>query len=197
MMIFNEKEHEDLEVTEEEFSADGDSAYDDVDETEGDALARIKKLKEELKKCNAEKKEYLDGWQRTKADYLNSKKRHDDERGQNAVRSEINLIEKILPLCDSFDMALAHEDAGGEANVWKTGFVQIHSQLKSILADFKVTEIAAEGAHFDPYKHEALSSIAVDSEMKHDMVISVLQKGYMRGDTLLRPAKVVIGVYGE
>ncbi len=179
---------------EEDFSVE-DEAFSDVDDTEGDPLARIKKLKDELKSCTKERKEYLEGWQRIKADYLNSKKRYDEERMQIISRSESAFIEKILPLCDSFDMALSGTMAEGEANAWKTGFSQIHSQLKSILSESKVTEIAPLGEQFDPHKHEALSSISVDNKMKHDTVVSVLQKGYMRGDTLLRPAKVIIGVF--
>lgn len=166
----------------------------DVDDTEGNMLLRIQKLKKELQACTKERKEYLDGWQRIKADYLNSKKRHDEERIHTIARAEVHFIEKLLPLCDSFDMAREHIGAS-DTSTLATGFTQIHSQLLSILSASQVTEISAEGEPFDPNKHEALSSTPVDAPEKNDTVVRVLQKGYMHGDVLLRPAKVIIGTF--
>lgn len=193
MYFINTSEEE--EVVPERIIENDDS--DEIDETEGNLLLRVQKVKKELQACAKERKEYLEGWQRAKADYLNSKKRHDEERAETVTRAEMRMIEKILPLCDSFDMAFAHTDTKEEGTVWKTGFSQIHAQLMSILSDFRVTEIVALGEKFDPYKHEALSSITVDAQVKNDTVVSVLQKGYVRGDTLVRPAKVIIGVFTE
>lgn len=173
-----------------EVTRDGEEIFPDVDETEGNQELRIQKLKAELKECQKERKDYLDGWQRAKADYLNSKKRYDEERKLLLARGEDALIEKLLPLADSFDMALAHEKEG---SAWGAGFTQIHSQLRSLLQSFGVVEVEALGKPFNPNLHEALSTKEVE-EGEHEQVVEVLQKGYMRGDTLLRPAKVVIGV---
>lgn len=174
---FDEQEREyDLEPN--------DEFADDVDATDGNALAKIKDLKEKLKACEKERKDYLDGWQRSKADYLNSKKRYDEERSEVMLRTEESFIMKLLPLCDSFDMAALH---GAD------GMAQIHGQFKNFLASMDVVEIDAEGKPFDPRFHEALKTEVVDDEQKVDTVIAVLQKGYMRKDRLLRPAKVVIG----
>lgn len=194
-MYFINTSDEEEEVVPERIIENDDS--DEIDETEGNLLLRVQKVKKELQACTKERKEYLEGWQRAKADYLNSKKRYEEERTEVVTRAEMRMIEKILPLCDSFDMALAHTDTKEEGTVWKTGFSQIHAQLMSILSDFRVTEIVALGEKFDPYKHEALSSIMVDAQVKNDTVVSVLQKGYVRGDTLVRPAKVIIGVFTE
>ena len=166
---------------------------DDIDETDGNALARIAKLKEELKVCQSERKEYLDGWQRMKADYFNSKKRYDEERLQIASRSEDGFIERLLPLCDSFDMALAHADQSALG----AGISQIAGQLRSLLQSFDVTVVGQEGEAFNPMYHEALQSEAVTDEEKNDTIIRVLQKGYVRRDKLLRPAKVIIGAFGN
>ncbi len=165
-----------------------DDISDDIDTTEGNALEKIKDLKEKLKACEKERKDYLDGWQRSKADYLNSKKRFDEERREVALRTEDAFIERLLPLCDSFDMAVAH----GEATA---GWNQIHSQLKALLASLEVIEIGAPGEAFDPRLHEALKTEDVEDQAKDDHVTEVLQKGYMRRDRLLRPAKVIIGAF--
>jgi molecular chaperone GrpE len=188
MMNSDEK---DEEIIREE---EGDNqSFDDVDATDGNALLRIKDLKEKLKVCEKERKEYLDGWQRAKADYLNSTKRFAEERSQIKERAEISLIERILPLCDSFDMALQGEK--GDGGVWREGFERIYAQLTTLLKDLGVSATGEIGAPFDPYQHEALSNQKVEKEESHDTVIAVLQKGYKRGDILIRPAKVVIGVF--
>jgi len=162
---------------------------DDIDETEGNALAKIRELKEKLKVCEKERKDHLDGWQRSKADYLNSKKRHEEERAAIASWTEDAFIERLLPLCDSFDMAAAQKSA----DALDAGFKGIHTQLRGILASAGVTEIDAEGKPFDPRIHEALKTETVEDKSLEDVVVGVLQKGYMRKDRLLRPAKVVIG----
>ncbi len=174
-----------------------ESAFDDVDETEGNASLRIKKLRDDLKKCGEERKEYLEGWQRIKADYLNSKKRFEEEKLQTRSYAQISFIEDLLPLCDSFDMALEHgkKDADSTDTILKTGLSQIHGQLQSLLAKYKVEEVQALGKPFDPHEHEALSSQPVDDTHMHDTVVVVLQKGYRQGDTLIRPAKVIIGTH--
>jgi molecular chaperone GrpE len=176
----------DAEYTEEPEDAGFDA---EVDETEGNALQKIKELKDKLKACEKERKDYLDGWQRSKADYLNSKKRYDEERLLIASRAEDACIERLLPLCDSFDMAIAQK---GE-DAWDQGFKSIYSQLQSLLASMDVEAIEAEGKPFDPKLHEALKTEVVEDEEQIDQVIAVLQKGYTRRDRLIRPAKVVIG----
>ncbi len=188
VMYFDEKDSE--------FIDEEDASVPDIDDIVGDPLAQIKKLKAELKASNAERKDYLEGWQRAKADYLNSKKRFDEERVVAGKRAQLSLIEDLLPLCDSFEMALKGGDAGAEnVDAWKTGLVQIQNQLTSLLSRLDVHPVEALGEVFDPYKHEALSSKPVNSEEEHDRVLEVLQKGYTQGDTLIRPSKVIIGVH--
>ncbi len=176
----------DTEYTEEPEDAGFDAQ---VDETEGNALQKIKELKDKLKACEKERKDYLDGWQRSKADYLNSKKRYDEDRLSIASRAEDAFIERLLPLCDSFDMALAQKGEGA----WDQGFKSIYSQLKSLLQSLDVEAIEAEGKPFDPRLHEALKTEEVEDQGLVDHVTAVLQKGYIRKDRLIRPAKVVIG----
>lgn len=180
----------------EEFIAEAsgdDSAFDEIDATEGDLSARIKELKERLKTTEKERKEYLDGWQRAKADYLNSGKRFAEERSAIMSQAERKVIERLLPLADSFDMALKAAD--GERGALKEGFERMRTQLSSFLEEFGVKAIGEIGVPFDPYEHEALMNTSVTEKEQHDTVIGVLQKGYRQHDTLIRPAKVIVGQY--
>ena len=170
-----------------------ETAFEDVDETEGNYPQRIKALKQQLTTVEKERKEYLDGWQRAKADYLNAKKRFDEELSSSTRRAEMRFAEKLLPLVDSFSMAIDGIESNNEENAWKTGLLQIHTQLTSLLREIGVREIDALGKAFDPHLHEALQSKQVDDATKHDTVLAVLQKGYLYNDTLLRPTKVIIG----
>ncbi len=171
-------------------------AHEEADEElvdlEERAEDKLKALREKLAACQKEKQEYLDGWQRFKADVLNSKKRHESEREREKERQTAAFIEKILPLCDSFDMALR---SNAEGNEWRVGFEQIYNQLLGIIKSYGVTLIAPEGASFDPRFHEAVSEQLVADAALHQQVVDVLQNGYAIGDYLIRPAKVVVGNY--
>lgn len=153
---------------------------------------KLKALREKLAVCQKEKQEYLDGWQRLKADVLNSKKRQEADRTRDLERQTAAFVEKILPLCDSFDMALR---GNSEGNEWRTGFEQIYNQLISIIKSYGVTIIAPHNEVFDPRFHEAVSEKPVTDESLHQKIVDVLQNGYAIGDYLIRPAKVVVGNY--
>lgn len=168
--------------------------FEEIDSTEGDLKERVRTLSQELKKCIAERKTYLEGWQRAKADYLNSRKRADEEREEIARRTEANMLKKLLPFIDSFTLALDAPTSTQEGDPWRAGLQQIHGQLGALLRELEVTEVASVGETFDPHRHEAISSQPVPDADLHDKVVAVLQKGYMHRSLLLRPAKVVIGV---
>lgn len=168
---------------------DAEVSYDE-DAVEEDAARKVAKLKEELKQCQTERREYLDGWQRLKADTLNSKRRQEEEREMSRTRETALLVEKLLPLADSFELALK---SGGEDGAWRTGMERIRDQLSGILTSYGLTEIAAEGEVFDPRKHEAVSEVPVEDESKDNVVTDVLQTGYALGERIVRPAKVVVG----
>src|SRR3989338_960648 len=99
-------------------------------ETAGPEMhAKIKKVKEDLKKCEAEKKEYLDGWQRAKADYINFKNDEGKRMEDMARFLTSGLIQEILPVLDSYDLALGH----GLPPELEKGVLLIKSQFEDIL----------------------------------------------------------------
>ena len=152
----------------------------------GDAGAKVVKLKQELKQSEAERKEYLDGWQRAKADLANYKKDEAKRFDDFMKFAAEGIISEVLQVLDSFDLALHHEMP---KDVEK-GIVLIRSQLEDILRRRGLESIPAIGQKFNPAFHEAIAEVESDGE--EGMVAEELQKGSMLQGKVLRPARVKI-----
>ena len=156
--------------------------------------AKTRKLEEKLSKCQEEKEEYLDGWQRAKADFVNLKKRSEEERSNIITKSKANFINDLLPVIDSFDMAMKDQEAWNSApENWRKGIESIHSQLNRLLNEYDVMEISETGIDLDPNQHEAIDSVEVTDDQQDGKVIEVVQKGYKINDRVIRPASVKVG----
>ena len=166
----------------------------EVTDDEGQEVAqkdKQKQLREKLKAAEAEKRELLEELQRTKADFLNTKKRLEEQQQAAISRKEDAFIAALLPLADSFTMArkdTAAWDAIDEA--WRKGVEGIHAQLERILANHNVVAVDPVGEPFDPERHEAVGTR--EDSANADTVIDVVQLGYERNGSILRPAKVII-----
>jgi molecular chaperone GrpE len=148
----------------------------------------------EIKAKAAKADENWEKFVRATADLDNYKKRALRER-QDAVKyANEALIERLLPVVDNFEAALAAANAPqGGANVdsLRTGINMIYSQLKNFLADAGVEEIDALNKAFDPNLHEAVSQ-QPSEEAPEGQVLQQMRKGYRFRDRLLRPAMVVV-----
>jgi molecular chaperone GrpE len=146
----------------------------------------------ELKTQAAKAAEYYDQLLRTAADLENYKKRATRER-QDAVKfANESLLEKIIPVLDNFEMALAAANTPNTSvQSLQAGINMIFQQLKSAMTDAGLQEIDATGAAFDPNLHEALSQQETP-DMPEGRVVQQLRKGYRLRDRLLRPASVVV-----
>lgn len=173
-------------ILEEEFSEDSHVGQD--------YQKKIKSLKEKLEKCQSEKQEYLDGWQRAQADFINFKKQNDSLFVQAKESSTIDIVESLLPILDSFDMAL-----GGTFDEsfkkWLTGFEYVHQQFKKVLEEYSVTEINPVGEQFSPELHEAVEEIITEDESQDHMVAHVILKGYRMPKRIIRAATVKVYKY--
>lgn len=148
---------------------------------------------EELKARAAKADEHWDRLLRTTADFENFKKRAARER-QDAVRyANEGLIEKLVPVLDNFEMAMAAAQSGPADSVrsLRDGVAMIHQQLKSALADAGLEEVDATGRPFDPNWHEAVSQKET-AEAPEGQVVQQLRKGYKLRDRLVRPATVIV-----
>lgn len=194
----NEKEPEvDIEST-------GEDNIDEplIDEIEENTQAKIKNLQAKLKHCEAEKIRHLDDLQRTKADFLNAKRRLEEEKLRDKERVITDHIKKLLPLCDSFYMAMSNEEAWNAVNdEWRKGVESINTQLRKILQSYDVQEVNPLGEEFDPNQHEAMSEQTVANIKDDHKIVSVIQNGFIRKANdkyeLIRPARVVVGIYNS
>jgi len=148
---------------------------------------------EELKSRAAKADENWERLLRTTADFDNFKKRAAREKIEAAQYANYSLIQKLLPVLDNFEMALAAaQNAEGEKLAsFQSGIVMIQQQLKAALVDTGLEEIDATGKPFDPNLHEAVSE-QESAEVAEGRVLQQLRKGYKLKDRLVRPATVIV-----
>ncbi|MFH1646833.1 MAG: nucleotide exchange factor GrpE [Chloroflexota bacterium] len=153
-------------------------------ETEG-AEVLEPALTEERKKAE----EYLASWQRAQADFVNYKRRMEQERQDFNRYANANLILGLLPVLDDLERALEAVPAKYKNHDWVEGVRLVERKFKTSLEGQGVKPIKALSEPFDPNFHEALRQ----DKGREGIVIEEFQKGYMLNDKLLRPARVVVG----
>lgn len=172
---------------------------DDVvfeDENENIGTDTVKKLREKLKKCVEEKQEYLDGWQRSKADFINAKKKEEEFRAGLVSFAKEELILDLLSSIDNFEMAYADKDVWESVDKnWRVGIEHIHSQLLKTLLEHGLEQFDPLGEQFDPTRHDSVESVVTDKKDDDGKVMEVMQKGYILSNRVIRPAKVKVGKY--
>lgn len=143
----------------------------------------------ELAILQAKNTELADSYLRAKAETENARRRADDEVSKARKFALESFAESLLPVADSLEAALSIKDATLEQ--FREGSEATLKQLKSALERNKVIEInPAAGARFDPHQHQAISMVPADQEA--NTVVSVLQKGYLIAERVLRPALVTV-----
>ena len=140
-----------------------------------------------------ERDEYLDALQRLKAEFDNYRKRVARDQQELAARAHERLVKELVPVLDDLERALEAAAEHEEAKL-EEGVRLVHRSLAELLAREGVAEIPTNGK-FDPHVQEAL--LAQPSEQEEGTVIQVLQKGYVLGDHVLRPARVVVSAGPE
>ena len=143
----------------------------------------------EIETLKKQAEEYLDGWKRAKADYLNLKKEMEEQNKEiKEWMSKIMLV-PLLDIADNLEKAFGGLPDNLKSDIWIKGIEGIKKQLTDYLKSRGVEPIAAKGEKFDPAKHEAVES-AEGGES--GFVAEELQKGYLMGGEVLRPAKVKV-----
>lgn len=149
---------------------------------------KFKKLKDELSACKREKEEYLAGWQRAKADFINYKKDEEKTREEFAKFAAKNILYDMLQVLDSIDSALKHSES--------QGIKETRNQFLEILKRHGVEEIeSSKGVKFNPAEHESIMEAEAETEDLDGIIIEELQKGYKLFNRVLRPAKVKVGIF--
>lgn len=182
-------------ATHTEVDPDAEVVFEASDE-EGNILGGAKKtatLQDKIKLLTKEKQEYLDGWQRSRADYANLQKTTDEDRKRMRALIEENFIEDLIPTVDSFSMAMANKVAWEKVDAnWRTGVEYIYQQLMTTLKDRGFATFGEVGETFDPTLHEAVSETETDDASKEHTIASVLQQGYKLNDSVMRAARVSV-----
>jgi len=152
--------------------------------------AEIEALKKELTAANDKVKEYLDGWQRARAEFANYKRRQETDNANLRTYATDALVARILPVLDDFDRATKTLPHGLQGMTWIEGVLLIHRKLQLILESESVKPIeVAPDVPFDPVVHEAISHDEAEG-IESGHVIEEIQKGYKRGERVIRPALV-------
>src|SRR5688572_25746547 len=146
-------------------------------------------LDAQLTEAKAKAEEYLDGWQRARAEFANYRKRADKEREEAYEVGAVETLRKLLPVIDDFDRAMANVPDEKAADEVIKGFTLIHRKLFSLLENAGIKVINPLGEEFNPAYHEAIGKDE-SSDAPSGHVSTVLQKGYLYGDKVLRPALV-------
>ncbi|MDD5431047.1 MAG: nucleotide exchange factor GrpE [Candidatus Pacebacteria bacterium] len=143
-------------------------------------------IEERLKKCEQEKEEYLNGWKRAKADYINFQKDEMKRLAEAIKYGNEELIKELLPALDSFDLAIASNND----EHFKKGMEIIYSQFEKILSKQGLEQIKSTGEKFDPSVHEAVMEIESDKEP--GTIVEEMVKGWKLNEKVIRPAKVKV-----
>jgi len=156
----------------------------------------IDKLKQKVKECKKEAKktdekeqkieELTETLQRLQAEFENYKKYIEKSKAEFLKYAHADIIEKLLPVLDSFELAL--KNTSDKEKLIK-GIELIYTQLYSLLEREGLKKIEANGK-FDPHLHEVL--LKEESDKEEDLILEELQKGYMLGEKVLRHSKVKV-----
>ncbi len=147
-------------------------------------------LKKELEEYKKKSEEYLAGWQRARADFLNYKKEEMVRVSEILKYANLDLILKILPILDNFELAEKNLSGRNDENI--KGILQIKLQLQDFLKNQGVEEIKSLGEKFDPNFHEVVESIEASEDKESGIITEEIQKGYKLDGQVIRPAKVKV-----
>lgn len=166
--------------------ADSETGRDDRAVDSGAVPAEVEA---ELTELRARAEEYLDGWQRARAEFANYKKRIERDQEGGRGRATAAVLTRLLPVIDDLLLALRDRPAGDEARPWADGIDLICRKLQGVLEAEGVEPIPTQGEVFDPLLHEAVTH--EDSpDHREGEIIDVIQPGYRLGERVLRPARV-------
>jgi molecular chaperone GrpE len=152
----------------------------------------LETLRAELAEIEQKADEYLRLAQRTQADFINYRRRVEEERAQQAKDANVALLQKLFPILDDFERALGNAPETERQSSWFQGVQLVERNLRGLVAADGVELIDAQpGAEFDPRLHEAVGSVP-SQDQPEGRILHVARQGYRRGERVLRPTQVVV-----
>jgi len=176
-------------IVEEEIVPEVQAEATETGVSQTDPAAEIASLRGDLESLQQKSQEYLDGWQRERAEFANYKRRVDKEREQAYQNAVGVIVRRYLEVLDDLERALKNRPADGDGAAWAGGIDLIYRKLLAALEAEGVQQMNAEGQVFDPTQHEAISQ-EPSPEHESGQIIEVIKPGYLVSDRVLRPALV-------
>lgn len=187
-----EEETDQQAQAEAEAGAEGETLPDDPEELQ----ARVRELEAKTAELEGAVEEYKDQAMRAKADGENARRRAEKDAEQARKYALEGFLKELLPVKDSLEMALQVEVEGAEsAQKLHKGVEMTLNMLAELLHKHGVSEVNPVEERFDPNYHQAMGTVATEGEP--NQVVSVMQKGYLLNDRLVRPAMVEVSVRAE
>ena len=168
------------------------------EESPAEEVNELTALRQELEEQKSKAAEYLDGWQRARAEFANYKKRIEKEQEDMLKSANGAFITKLLPVMDDFERAFQTLPLDLMGMTWLEGVALIQRKLQILLEQEGVTVIETEGQMFDPTLHQAVTH-EENEEHEEGQIMGEVQKGYRMGDKVLRPSlvRVAKGISGN
>lgn len=137
--------------------------------------------------------QFILGWRRALADYDNLKKDLSAERVRMREYVHNDAVERIIPVLDNFDSALAFKPEGLDPKVenWLQGLLYVRTQLEGVVGEFQAVPFGQIGDVFDPTLHDAGAEKEVEGQ-EAGVIVEVVRRGWKHGDHVIRPAKVIV-----
>ncbi len=157
----------------------------------GSSQNELEQIKKDLEISQQKAEEYLDGWKRAKADYINFKKENEKRQVELIQFSNAGLVAELLPIYDHFKLALAHVPAEQQSAEWVKGFFHIKNQWHDFFKRLGIEEIKTVGERFNPELHEAVSH-EEKSGIEADIIFEETKAGYTLHGKIIYPAKVKV-----
>ena len=148
-------------------------------------------LEEQLLAAEQQAAEYLDGWQRERAEFANARKRMERQRTEAYRNAKVDIIARLLPVIDDFQRAMQSVPEDINNHSWFEGIQLVYRKLDGLLEKEKIEVIPAVGEEFDPNIHEAVLQ-EPSEEYASGVVVRELQTGYRLGERVIRPAMVIV-----
>jgi len=193
-----EKDNKEIKQSNKKEEAEELEYEKETEEKQIDFEKKINKLKEKLKACQEEKEQYLAGWQRERADFINYKRDEEERLKEIRLIQKGKVILEFLSILDSFEKAkeaikkisLEPLEKDNNFQQWLKGILEIKNQIKIIFKREEVKEIETKGK-FNPDLHEAVEMVEVENA-ESGTILEEIQRGYTIQGRLLRPARVKV-----
>lgn len=154
-------------------------------------IRELEQMKKELDECARQKEEYLAGWQRAKADYVNFKNEQARFMEEFRKYAREDLLLELIKITDSFDILIKHHYGDLDGSDWGKGVLQIKNQLENVLRSYGLEEIKDVDNKLNPQLHEVLETADV-KEGEDGEITEIMRRGWKLNGKVIRPAGVKV-----